>query len=69
MLFIVATKVMAEGCGLSPIWLRAEEHLRLAERKLAVPWKNAVELKAVNDDAQDAIEMAEQSFLAAFKVN
>ena len=66
---VVATKIMADDSGLSPVWLRAEQHLRLAQDKLDVPWKDEIELKAVNDDAQDAIEMAEQCFSAAFRVN
>ena len=50
-------------------WLRAEQHLLFAQRKLAVRWNTAAEAKVANDEAQLAIEMAEKSFIAAFEAD
>ena len=50
-------------------WLRAEQLLLFAQRKLAVRWNTAAEAKVANDEAQLAIEMAEKSFIAAFEAD
>ena len=50
-------------------WVRAEQNLLFAHRKLAVRWNNAAEANVANDEAPLAIEMAEKSFIAAFEAD